>query len=141
MNVSMADDPTFKKIKSSSYNNASEAVLLAGLAREQRESIQRLVRKRLESAGPTDFLEYTGRDGLRELAARVKARGRMKRYRALKGAERDLDALFLYWAERTSLQAAEWRFSTSSTALGIARLRRQANQRFTASPMPAAWCR
>jgi hypothetical protein len=84
MNVSMADDPTFKKIKSSSYNNASEAVLLAGLAREQRESIQRLVRKRLESAGPTDFLEYTGRDGLRELAARVKARGRMKRYRALK---------------------------------------------------------
>ena len=31
----------------------------------------------------------------------------MKRYRVLKDAERDLDAIFLYWAERTSLQAAD----------------------------------
>ena len=31
----------------------------------------------------------------------------MKRYRVLKDAERDLDAIFLYWAERASLQAAD----------------------------------
>ena len=31
----------------------------------------------------------------------------MKRYRVLKDAERDLDAIFLYWAERISLQAAD----------------------------------
>ena len=31
----------------------------------------------------------------------------MKRYRVLKDAEGDLDAIFLYWAERTSLQAAD----------------------------------
>jgi len=31
----------------------------------------------------------------------------MKHYRVLTAAERDLDAIFLYWAERTSLQAAD----------------------------------
>ncbi len=31
----------------------------------------------------------------------------MKRYRVLKAAERDLDAIFLYWAERASLEAAD----------------------------------
>ncbi|MDP9115373.1 MAG: type II toxin-antitoxin system RelE/ParE family toxin [Acidobacteriota bacterium] len=31
----------------------------------------------------------------------------MKSYRILKDAERDLDEIFLYWAERTSLSVAE----------------------------------
>jgi antitoxin ParD1/3/4 len=105
MNVSMTDHLAGyvrKKVKSGRYNNASEVVrdavrrmeeeevreaqlaqaaaelLLADLVGEQRESIRRLVRKRLESAGPTDFVEYTGRDGLRQLADGVKARGRKR---------------------------------------------------------------
>jgi hypothetical protein len=45
---------------------------------EQRESIRRLVRNRLESAGSADSVEYADRDGLRQLAARVKARGRKR---------------------------------------------------------------
>ena len=103
MNVSMTDHLASyvrKKVKSGRYNNASEVVreairrmeedearetqlaqpaaelLLADLAGEQRESIRRLVRKRLESAGPA--VEYVGRDGLRQLAARVKTRGRKR---------------------------------------------------------------
>jgi antitoxin ParD1/3/4 len=105
MNVSMTDHLASyvrKKVKSGRYNNASEVVrdavrrmeeeeardaqlaqpaaelLLADLAGEQRESIRRLVRKRLESAGPADSVEYVGSDGLRQLAARVKARGRKR---------------------------------------------------------------
>ena len=105
MNVSMTDHLAGyvrKKVKSGRYNNASEVVrdavrrmeeeeareaqlaqpaaelLLADLAGEQRESIRRLVRKRLESATPADFVEYTGRDGLRQLADGVKARGRKR---------------------------------------------------------------
>jgi hypothetical protein len=44
----------------------------------QHESIRRLVGKRLESTGTSDAVEYVGRDGLRTLAARVKARGRKR---------------------------------------------------------------
>ena len=105
MNVSMTDHLASyvrKKVKSGRYNNASEVVrdavrrmeeeeareaqlaqpaaelLLADLAGEQRESIRRLVRKRLESAATADSVECAGRDGLRQLAARVKARGRKR---------------------------------------------------------------
>ena len=105
MNVSMTDHLASyvrKKVKSGRYNNASEVVrdavrrmeeaetreaqlaqpaaelLVADLAGEQRESIRRLVRKRLEAAGSADAVEYTGRDGLRQLAAGVKARGRKR---------------------------------------------------------------
>ena len=103
MNVSITDHLASyvrKKVKSGRYNNASEvvrdavrrmeeeearevqlaqpaaALLLADLGGEQREAIRRLVRKRLEAAGTADSAEYVGRDGLRQLAARVKARGR-----------------------------------------------------------------
>ena len=31
----------------------------------------------------------------------------MKRYRILKDAERDLDTIFFYWAERVSMEAAD----------------------------------
>jgi antitoxin ParD1/3/4 len=105
MNVSMTDHLASyvrKKVKSGRYNNASEVVrdavrrmedeearevqlaqpaaelLLADLAGEQRESIRRLVQKRLESAGTPDSVEYVGRDGLRQLAAGVKTRGRKR---------------------------------------------------------------
>ena len=105
MNVSMTDHLASyvrKKVKSGRYNNASEVVrdavrrmeeqearearlaqpaaelMLADLASEQRESIRRLVRKRLEAAKAGDFIEYTGREGLRRLADGVKARGRTR---------------------------------------------------------------
>jgi len=45
---------------------------------EQRESVRQLIRKRLESAGTAQFLEYAGREALRQLAADVKARGRKR---------------------------------------------------------------
>src|SRR5271156_2664265 len=105
MNVSMTDHLASyvrKKVKSGRYSNASEVVrdavrrmeeeeareaqltqpaaelLLTDLAGEQRESIRRLLRKRLESAGPADSVEYAGPDGLRQLAARLKAQGRKR---------------------------------------------------------------
>jgi len=105
MNVSMTDHLASyvrKKVKSGRYNNASEVVrdavrrmeeeeareaqlaqpaaelLLADLTGNQRESIRRLVGKRLESAAPADSVEYAGREGLRQLAACVKARGRKR---------------------------------------------------------------
>ena len=60
--------------------------MLADLAGEQRESIRRLVRKRLEAAQPGDFVEYTGREGLRRLADGVKARGRKRLAQARAGS-------------------------------------------------------
>lgn len=85
MNVSMTDHQASyvrKKVKSGRYYNASEVVrdvvrrmeearesqlaqsqeesLPANLAGEQRESIRRLVRKRLESAGPANSVEIHG---------------------------------------------------------------------------------
>jgi len=112
MNVSMTDHLASyvrKKVKSGRYNNASEVVrdavrrmeeqeareallaqpaaelMLADLASEQRESIRRLVRKRLE-AKPGDFVEYAGRAGLRRLADGVKSRGRKKLAQARAGS-------------------------------------------------------
>jgi putative addiction module CopG family antidote len=102
--------PLRKKVKSGRYNNASEVVrdavrrmeeqeareaqlaqpaaelMLADLASEQRESIRRLVRKRLEAAKPVDVVEYAGREGLRRLADGVKARGRKKLAQARAGS-------------------------------------------------------
>ena len=115
MNVSMTDHLASyvrKKVKSGRYNNASEVVrdavrrmeeqearearlaqpaaelMLADLAGDQRESIRRLVRKRLETAKAGDFVEYAGRDGLRRLADGVKSRvrKRLARARASAGA-------------------------------------------------------
>jgi len=113
MNVSMTDHLASyvrKKVKSGRYNNASEVVrdavrrmeeqegrearlaqpaaelMLADLASEQRESIRRLVRKRLETAKSGDFVEYAGREGLRRLADGVKARGRKRLAQARAGS-------------------------------------------------------
>ena len=81
------------------YNNASEVVrdavrrmeeqeareawlaqpaaelMLADLASEQRDSIRRLVRKRLEAATAGDFVEYAGREGLRRARERSQGQG------------------------------------------------------------------
>ena len=67
-----------KEARESQLAQLAAELLPADLAGEQRESIRRLVRKRLESAGPANSVEYTGRDGLRQLAAGVKARGRKR---------------------------------------------------------------
>jgi len=60
--------------------SSTEAAILEpnDLAAEQRESIRRLVRKRLEAAKPGDFVEYAGCEALRRLADGVKARGRKR---------------------------------------------------------------
>jgi hypothetical protein len=63
-------------------------LLTADLAEDQRESIRRLVRKRLDSAGPANSVEYIGRVGLRHLAARVKARGRKATGKTFKSTAR-----------------------------------------------------
>ena len=113
MNVSMTDHLASyvrKKVKSGRYNNASEVVrdavrrmeeqevrearlaqpaaelMLADLDGEQRAAIRRLVGKRLESAKAGEFVEYSGRDGLKRLAEGVKARGRKRLARAGSGA-------------------------------------------------------
>jgi len=114
MNVSMTDHLASyirKKVKSGRYNNASEVVrdavrrmedqearearlaqaaaklTLADLSGEQRESIRRLVRQRLEAAKAGDFVEYVGREGLRRLADGVKARGRRRAAQARAGSD------------------------------------------------------
>ena len=61
-------------------------LMLADLASEQRESIRRLVRKRLEAAKTDDFVQYAGREGLRRLADGVKARGRKRLARSVAGS-------------------------------------------------------
>lgn len=89
-----------KKVKSGRYNNASEVVrdalrrmeeedaralrlakptaedLLADLTDQQIEAIRRRVRQGLAEIRSGQFREYEGRAGLRQLADRVKARGR-----------------------------------------------------------------
>jgi antitoxin ParD1/3/4 len=89
-----------KKVKSGRYNNASEVVrealrrmeddearavrlarptaedILSDLTEEQLEGIRQRVRAGLESIERGEYVEYEGRDGLRELAEGVKARGR-----------------------------------------------------------------
>jgi antitoxin ParD1/3/4 len=103
MNVSITDQLAAyvrKKVKSGRYNNASEVVrealrrmeeederelrlakptaddILTDLTGEQVSGIRRRVRAGLESIQAGDFVEYEGREGLRSLAAGVKARGR-----------------------------------------------------------------
>src|SRR6266571_1495958 len=103
MNVSITDHLASyvrKKVKSGRYNNVSEVVrealrrmeeedaralrlarpaaedILADLNEEQVEGIRQRVRAGIESIERGDYAEYQGRDGLKKLADRVKARGR-----------------------------------------------------------------
>jgi antitoxin ParD1/3/4 len=103
MNVSITDNLAGyvrKKVKSGRYNNASEVVrdalrrmedederalrlarptaedIVADLTGQQLEVIRRRVRDGIESIDAGEFSEYEGRQGLTELAAEVKARGR-----------------------------------------------------------------
>lgn len=89
-----------KKVRSGRYNNASEVVrealrrmeeederavrlakpsaedVLADLTGEQLEGIRRRVRTGIASIDAGKYTEYEGREGLKELAEGVKARGR-----------------------------------------------------------------
>src|ERR1700682_3147504 len=103
MNVSITDrlaGYVRKKVKSGRYNNASEVVrealrrmededaravrlakpsaedILTDLTEEQLDGIRRRVRAGIESIDAGRYTEYDGRDGLKELADGVKARGR-----------------------------------------------------------------
>ena len=103
MNVSITDrlaGYVRKKVKSGRYNNASEVVrealrrmedederavrlaqpsaedILTDLTEEQLEGIRRRVRAGIESIDAGKYKEYDGREGLKELAEGVKARGR-----------------------------------------------------------------
>lgn len=105
MNVSITDrlaGYVRKKVKSGRYNNASEVVrdalrrmedederavrlakpsaedILTDLTEQQIEGIRRRVRVGLEQIEAGQFTEYEGREGLRKLAADVKARGRKR---------------------------------------------------------------
>ena len=103
MNVSITDrlaGYVRKKVKSGRYNNASEVVrealrrmedederavrlakpsaedILTDLTEEQLEGIRRRVRAGIESIEACRYKEYDGREGLKQLAEGVKARGR-----------------------------------------------------------------
>lgn len=103
MNVSITDQLAGyvrKKVKSGRYNNASEVVrealrrmeeddtralrlakptaedILTYLTEQQLTGIRQRVRDGLHAIDSGRFNEYEGRDGLRELADGVKARGR-----------------------------------------------------------------
>jgi len=103
MNVSITDrlaGYVRKKVKSGRYNNASEVVrealrrmededtravrlarptaedILTDLTEQQLDGIRRRVRTGIESIDADRYTEYDGRDGLKELADGVKARGR-----------------------------------------------------------------
>ena len=89
-----------EKVRSGRYNNASEVVrkalrrmededqralriakptaedILTDLTGEQLDGIRRRVRARIEGIGAGSFVKYEGREGLKKLAAGVKARGR-----------------------------------------------------------------
>jgi antitoxin ParD1/3/4 len=105
MNVSITDElATYvrKKVKSGRYNNASEVVrdalrrmeeddaknlrlaepsadaLLADLTQQQLDLVHRRVREGIRALDAGRFNSYEGSSGLRELAARVKARGRQR---------------------------------------------------------------
>src|SRR5712664_395621 len=89
-----------KKVKSGRYNNAGEVVrealrrmededaravrlakptaedILTDLTEEQLDGIRRRVRAGIESIEAGKYTEYDGREGLKELADAVKARGR-----------------------------------------------------------------
>ncbi len=103
MNVSITDrlaGYVRQKVKSGRYNNASEVVrealrrmeddeartvrlanpsaedILSDLTGQQLESIRQRVRSSIDSIAAGEFKEYEGREGLKELADEVKARGR-----------------------------------------------------------------
>ena len=103
MNVSITDHLVSfvrEKVKSGRYNNASEVVrdalrrledeearevrlakptaedLIVNLSDSQSETIRRRVLAGIESIESGRYKNYQGREGLRELAAGVKARGR-----------------------------------------------------------------
>ena len=89
-----------KKVKSGRYNNASEVVqealrrmededertlrlakptaedILTDLTEEQIDRIRRRVRAGIESIGGGNYVEYEGREGLKNLAEGIKAKGR-----------------------------------------------------------------
>ncbi len=103
MNVSVTDELAGyvrKKVKSGRYNNASEVVrealrrmeeedarairlakpsaedMLADLTEQQLDTIRRKVRSGILAINSGKFKEYDGREGLSELTASVKSRGR-----------------------------------------------------------------
>jgi antitoxin ParD1/3/4 len=103
MNVSVTDrlaGYVRQKVKSGRYNNASEVVrealrrmededartlrlanpsaedILSDLTGRQLESIRQRVRSGIDSIEAGEFKQYKGREGLKELADEVKARGR-----------------------------------------------------------------
>src|SRR6202049_3525770 len=103
MNVSITDRLAGyfrKKVKTVRYNNASEVVrealrrmedederalrlakpsaedILTDLTEEQLDGIDRHVRTSIKGTEAGRFVEYEGREGLKKLADRVKARGR-----------------------------------------------------------------
>lgn len=103
MNVSITDRLAIyvrRKVKSGRYNSASEVVrealrrmededaravrlakptvedILLDLTGHQIEGIQQRVRAGIESIDAGEYHEYDGREGLKNLAAEVKARGR-----------------------------------------------------------------
>jgi antitoxin ParD1/3/4 len=103
MNISITDHLVAyvrKKVKTGRYNNASEVVrdalrrmedeearevrlaqpsaedVIADLTPQQLEHIRLRVLAGIESMERGEYSEFTGRDGLAELAAGVKARGR-----------------------------------------------------------------
>ena len=105
MNVSITDQlATYvrKKVKSGRYNNASEVVrealrrmeeedaravrmakpiaedLLADLTAEELEDIRGRVRAGMESMRRGEYRVYEGREGLKQLADNIKARGRRR---------------------------------------------------------------
>jgi putative addiction module CopG family antidote len=103
MNVSITDQLAAyvrKKVKTGRYNNASEVIrealrrmedederalrlanptaedILTDLTEEQLDNIRQRVRASIEGISAGKFIEYEGREGLKKLADRVKARGR-----------------------------------------------------------------
>ena len=103
MNVSVTDhlaEYVRARVKSGRYNNASEVVrealrrmededartlrlanpsaedILSDLTGRQLESIRQRVRSGIDSIEAGEFKQYKGREGLKELADEVKARGR-----------------------------------------------------------------
>jgi len=103
MNISITDSLVGyvrKKVKSGRYNSASEVVrdalrrmedqesrdirlakpaaedVIADLTEQQVESIRHRVRTSVEAVEHGEYVDYVGREGLKELAAGVKARGR-----------------------------------------------------------------
>ena len=103
MNISITDSLVGyvrKKVKSGRYNSASEVVrdalrrmedqesrdirlakpaaedVIADLTEQQAESIRHRVRASVEAVEHGEYVDYVGREGLKELAAGVKARGR-----------------------------------------------------------------